>query len=106
MNGFMYILECSDGSFYIGSTIDLKKRISEHQNGEGANYTKDRLPLKLGYFEEYDRIDVAFRRERQVKGWSRNKKEALIFGNRKILNSLSECQYESHSKNRKNEIST
>lgn len=74
----MYILECSDGSYYTGSTRDLEKRLTQHQAGEGANYTKKRLPLKLVYYEEFQRIDDAFYREKQVQGWSRKKKEALI----------------------------
>ena len=72
--GYMYILECSDNSYYTWSTIDLKRRIKQHQNGEGANHTKKRLPVKLVYFEEYIRIDVAFYREKQVQGWSRSKR--------------------------------
>lgn len=78
MKGFMYILLCSDGSYYTGSTIDLEKRINEHQNGNGANHTKKRLPVELVYFEEFDRIDLAFNREKQIQKWSRIKKEALI----------------------------
>ncbi len=74
----MYILKCSDGSYYTGSTTDLERRINQHQNGEGANYTKKRLPVELVYYEEYSRIDEAFYREKQVQGWSRRKKEALI----------------------------
>ncbi len=66
MKGFMYILLCSDGSYYTGSTIDLEKRIDEHQNGNGANHTKKRLPIELVYFEEFERIDLAFNREKQV----------------------------------------
>jgi putative endonuclease len=80
MQGYMYILECSDGSFYTGSTIDLEIRLQHHQVGEGANYTKSRLPVTLVYFEEYDRIDVAFYREKQVQRWGRKKKQALING--------------------------
>ena len=76
--GYMYILECSDGSYYTGSTKYLEKRLSQHQAGEGANHTKKRLPVKLRYYEEYPRIDYAFYREKQVQGWSRKKKEALI----------------------------
>ena len=60
MKGYMYILLCSDGSYYTGSTIDLKRRLEQHQNGEGANHTKKRLPVTLLYFEEYSRIDEAF----------------------------------------------
>ncbi len=80
MSGYMYILECSDGSYYTGSTRNLGKRLEEHQAGEGANYTKRRLPVKLIYFERFQRIDEAFYREKQVKGWCRRKKEALIKG--------------------------
>ncbi len=64
--GYMYILECSDGSYYTGSTKDLERRLQEHQNSRGANYTKRRLPVKLVYFEEYSRIDEEFYREKQV----------------------------------------
>jgi len=78
MKGFMYILECADGTYYTGSTNDLDLRIKLHQNGDGANHTKKRLPVKLVYFEEFQRIDEAFYREKQVQGWSRAKKEALI----------------------------
>ncbi len=60
--GYMYILECSNGSYYTGSTINLEKRIIEHQNGEGANHTKKLLPVKLVYHEEFSRIDKAFYR--------------------------------------------
>ncbi len=51
MNGFMYILECSDKSYYTGSTVDLERRLEEHQSGNGANHTKKYLPVKLIYFE-------------------------------------------------------
>ena len=78
MKGFMYILLCADGSYYTGSTTDLERRLEQHQNGEGANHTKKRLPVSLLYYEEYSRIDEAFYREKQVQGWSRKKKEALI----------------------------
>jgi len=80
MKGYMYILKCSDGTYYTGSTNDLEKRLWQHQNGEGSEYTKKRRPVELVYFEEYDRIDYAFYREQQVKDWNRKKKEALIEG--------------------------
>jgi putative endonuclease len=76
----MYILKCYDGSFYTGSTVNLDIRLAQHQRGEGANYTSKRLPVELVYFEEYSRVDEAFYREKQVQGWSRKKKEALIEG--------------------------
>lgn len=94
--GFVYILECSDGSFYTGSTINLEKRLSEHQNGEGARHTQKRLPLSLVYVEEFQQIHQAFYREKQIQGWSRAKKIALIDNNYEILPKLSECQNESH----------
>ena len=87
--GYVYILKCFDDTYYTGSTIDLEKRLEQHQNGHGANYTKKRLPIKLVYFEEYDRIDLAFNREKQIQGWSCNKKEALILENHKDLPRLS-----------------
>ncbi len=77
-NGFIYILECSNGKYYTRSTVDLERRIEQHQRGEGANFIRKYLPVKLVYFEKYDRIDSAFYREKQVQGWSRKKKEALI----------------------------
>ena len=86
--GFMYILQCADGTYYTGSTKDLERRLSEHENKKGANYTKLRLPVKLVYFEEYDRIDKAFYREKQVQGWSRKNKQALINGNPELLPQL------------------
>jgi len=87
--GFVYILECHDGTFYTGSTIDLEKRVSEHQEGKGANHTKKRLPVTLVYYQEFQRIDDAFYREKQIQGWNRNKKEALIKGNYNSLPKLS-----------------
>ena len=86
---YMYILECSDGSYYTGSTKNLELRLQQHQNGEGANHTKKHLPVKLVYWEEYSRIDDAFYREKQVQGWSRKKKEALINGHFQELPELS-----------------
>jgi len=78
MKGYMYILECADGSYYTGSTTDLELRLQQHQSGEGANHTRKRLPVRLVYYEEFERIDEAFYREKQVQGWSRRKKEALM----------------------------
>jgi putative endonuclease len=80
MKGYMYILKCSNDLYYVGSTNNLDLRIQQHKLGEGANFTRKHLPVELVYFEEYDRIDEAFRREKQVQGWSRKKKEALISG--------------------------
>ncbi len=65
----IYILECSDGTYYTGSTNNLELRLEQHQNGLGSNHTKKHLPVILLYFEEFDRIDKAFYREKQIQGW-------------------------------------
>lgn len=85
----MYILECSDGSYYVGSTNNIELRLEQHKNGEGANHTKKRLPVTLVYLEEFERIDEAFYREKQVQGWNRKKKEALINNQHNQLPNLS-----------------
>ena len=95
----MYILLCSNGTYYTGSTKNLDKRMQEHQNGEGANFTKKHLPVKLVYYEFFERIDEAFYREKQVQNWSRNKKEALINKENSNLHDLSECRNETHYRN-------
>ena len=82
---YMYILKCADDSFYTGSTKDLPRRLWQHENGMGANHTKKRLPVKLVYCEPYARIDEAYGREKQIQGWSRRKKQALIDGNQQDL---------------------
>ncbi|WP_230621779.1 GIY-YIG nuclease family protein [Aggregatibacter sp. Marseille-P9115] len=92
MKGWMYILRCSDGSYYTGSTRDLEGRLYEHQNGLGAVFTKKRLPIKLVYCEEFERIDDAFYREKQVQGWSRAKKDALIQGQYDLLPKLAKTR--------------
>lgn len=96
---YMYILECCDGTYYTGSTVDVEKRLYEHRSGNGANYTKKRLPVKLVYFEEYARIDEAFYREKQVQGWGHVKKKALIEARHTDLPALAECKNDSHSRN-------
>lgn len=90
MKDWMYILKCANGSYYVGSTTELERRIQQHQSGEGgALFTKAHLPIQLVYTEEFDRIDEAFNRERQIHGWSKAKKEALIRGDIQALQSLS-----------------
>lgn len=99
MKGYMYILEFCDGTYYAGSTNNLELRLLQHNNGEGSNHTRKRLPVKLIYFEEFDRIDAAFYREKQVQGWGRAKKEALIMGDSNLLHKLSECKNGTHFSN-------
>ena len=87
--GYVYILKCANGNFYTGSTIDLERRIRQHQSGEGANYTKKHRPVVLVYYQEFPTIGEAFRREKQIQGWSHAKKQALIDGDLDKLRSLS-----------------
>ncbi len=99
MKACIYILECSNGQYYTGSTTDLEARLLQHWCGEGANFTRQHPPVKLVYFQEFDSIEDAFRREKQLQGWSRKKKEALINGNANELHKLSECRNATHFKN-------
>lgn len=80
MSAFAYMLQCADGSYYVGSARgdDLSKRMAEHETGAYRGYTSTRLPIHLVWSERFDRITDAIAAERQIKGWSRTKKEALI----------------------------
>jgi putative endonuclease len=81
MGAILYILRCSDGSYYVGTTRDsLEKRASEHQTGAYDGYTAYRRPIKLVFQQGFERIADTVAGERQVKGWRREKKEALIRG--------------------------
>jgi putative endonuclease len=84
-----YILRCHDGSFYVGSTWDLAKRMQRHQSGMGGAYTSKRLPVELVWFHEFDRVDEAYALEKRVQGWSRAKRLALIEGRFDDLPALS-----------------
>jgi len=94
--GYVYILKCSDGSFYTGSTNNLELRVQQHKSGEGAKHTKSRLPIELVFIEEHQRIDTAFYREKQIQGWNRKKKKALISGEDNLLHELAKCQNDTH----------
>ncbi len=79
MRFFVYILECSDGTFYTGNTINLLLRLSQHQAGYSTTgYTHRRRPVKLVWAQELPSRYEALRSERQIKGWSHAKKKALI----------------------------
>lgn len=75
---YVYILECSDKTYYTGWTKDLQKRINMHNNGKGAKYTRGRLPVKVIYFEQYITKSEAMKREYKIKKMSRKEKEKLI----------------------------
>ncbi len=86
---YVYILRCADGSYYTGSTrTSLEERVAQHNAGTFAGYTARRRPAVLDYHQEFDRITDAITAERQVKGWSRAKKEALICGDFDALRAL------------------
>ena len=94
---YMYILQCADDSYYVGSTWNLEKRLWQHNEGLGAKYTARRLPVKLVYSEEYTSIADAYQREKQVQNWSRAKREALIRGDYDALPELSRKDFKRHS---------
>ena len=75
---FVYILRCSDGSYCVGKTNDLRVRLGEHQTGVAANFTAVRRPVEMVYAEEHQTARQSEDRELQLKRWSRAKKEALI----------------------------
>ncbi|TJX13867.1 GIY-YIG nuclease family protein [Tissierella creatinini] len=80
---YVYIVRCIDDTLYTGYTIDMEKRIKAHNKGNGAKYTRGRLPVKLCFYEEYDTKSEAMRREYKIKHLSRKKKLDLIGGNNK-----------------------
>jgi tRNA/rRNA methyltransferase len=86
---YTYMLRCADGHYYIGHTDDLDSRIAQHQRGEIPGYTEKRRPVSLVWSERFPERDQAFAAERQIKGWSRAKKEALIRGDWEALRALS-----------------
>ena len=75
---FVYILQCKDGSYYTGITWNIKKRITEHNQGIGTPIQKSRRPVKLLYSEQFKTRIEAAKREKEIKGWRREKKESLI----------------------------
>ena len=85
---YVYILRCADGSYYVGSTRDLERRVWEHDQGLGARYTRTRRPVELVWHAEYEHIGEAFTWEKRIQGWSRAKREALIRGDFDALPAL------------------
>jgi len=85
---FVYILRCADRSLYVGHTDDLDARVEKHNRGEGAMFTTKRLPVAVVYSERHPSRREASERERQLKRWTRAKKEALISGDLALLKRL------------------
>lgn len=92
MTWFVYILACFNRSYYIGHTHDLSARLSLHQHGTGAQHTAQNKPSAILYHESFPTELAAIRRERQLKRWSRVKKEALITGDKVRLRELSKSR--------------
>lgn len=91
---YIYILQCSDGSYYTGVTNDVHKRLYEHQEGLVTGcYTHNKRPVKLMHVEEYGDVIEAISREKQIKGWTRKKKKALISGDYGKLVNLSKYDH-------------
>lgn len=81
---YVYILECSDGTYYTGYTNDLEKRVKIHNSGKGAKYTRGRIPVKVVYYEVFDDKRKAMKREYEIKSFKRSEKKILINNSNKI----------------------
>ncbi len=91
---FVYILQCSDGSFYTGVTANIDSRLEDHQSArDPESYTAKRLPVKLVFYAEFTDITIAIAKEKQIKNWGRAKKEALIAGKFEDLPNLSKKKF-------------
>ena len=78
---FTYMLRCSDGTYYVGSTrFDLSVRVFQHNSGTGSRYTACRRPVEVVWAAEFAKVTEAFSLEKQIQNWSRAKREALIEG--------------------------
>jgi predicted GIY-YIG superfamily endonuclease len=95
MQFWTYMLRCADGSYYVGHTDDLEGRMARHADGTFGGYTARRRPVTLAFAEASDSREDAFRRERQIKGWSRAKKEALVNGDWEALRRLARTAHPS-----------
>ncbi len=92
---FVYILECSDRTYYTGVTSNLEKRVFEHKSGKHQDsYTYSRRPLKLVFYCEFTDINMAIEKEKQIKKWSKVKKEALIKGDYLALPNLAKKKFQ------------
>lgn len=77
---YAYILECADGTYYIGSTDNLYARVAEHNEGRGASYTRSRLPARLVYHEDFENRSLAMKREWELKKLNREQKKRMVEG--------------------------
>jgi predicted GIY-YIG superfamily endonuclease len=92
MAAWVYILRCCDGSYYTGCTTNIDQRLYEHQAGVFSGYTSSRRPVELAWLEEFPDVNQAIDVERQLKGWSRKKKEALMRGDFTVIHELAQSR--------------
>ena len=91
---YIYILKCSDKTYYTGVTSNLDKRVLEHQSGKHKeSYTYKRRPIELVFYAEFTDIKIAIQKEKQIKNWSKLKKEALINNKFEKLPNLSKKKF-------------
>ncbi|MEP9416058.1 GIY-YIG nuclease family protein [Gordonia sp. VNQ95] len=93
MGGYLYILECSDGTLYVGSTRNIANRMEQHMSGKGARYTSSRLPVRLVYCLECESVREAYMLERKLHGWSKAKRLALINNQFELLPGLARKRF-------------
>lgn len=100
----VYILKCADSSYYTGVTNDVERRLAEHEEGyHPESYTYSRRPVELVYADYFTNPKQAIAFEKQVKGWTRAKKEALIAGDWNKIKTLAKCANPTNSENQKKE---
>ena len=96
---FVYMLRCSDNTFYVGITSDLERRLNEHNSGKYPSaYTYNRRPLELVWYQDFTEPNQAIYFEKKLKKWSKAKKEALIKGDFDMIETLAECRNATHYK--------
>ena len=85
---FIYILRCADDTLYVGHTENVASRERTHNDGKGAKYTAARRPVRMVYAEKHHSVESAIARERQLKRWTKKKKEALVLGDLRTLRAI------------------
>lgn len=96
---YVYILQCSDDSYYTGITNDIHKRFVQHQDGlDKDSYTYNKRPVTLEFYQEFNDVNQAIFFEKKIKGWTKAKKAALINGDFDMLQILAECRNATHYK--------
>ena len=99
MSFWVYVLRCSDGSYYTGHSDQLESRIAQHFAGEDPGcYTYNRRPFEVVFSQEFPTREEALASERQIKGWSRKKKEAMIRGDWAEVSRLARSSFEDRRK--------